>query len=83
MVRKSSVEDGGESANDAARVRVVFAGARDPLSSLLNADLTRNMVVPEGPGRHNRYRAMLMRLTRLGRMWFTELAMPWSLGGKQ
>ena len=51
MLRKFTLEDGGDSANAAARVGVVFAGAHDPLSSsLLDVNLTRNMVVPEGHG---------------------------------
>jgi hypothetical protein len=55
MFRKPSVENGGDSANDAARVRIVFAGAHDPLSGLLDVDLTRNMAIPEGHGWHDRY----------------------------
>jgi hypothetical protein len=60
MIRKRSMEDGGDSPNDAARVRVVLAGAPDPFSSLLDVDLTRNMVVPEGHAWHDRYRVMLI-----------------------
>ena len=48
MFRKLSLDDGGDSANDAARVRVVFVGARDPFSGIiLDVDLTRNVMVPE------------------------------------
>ena len=47
MVRKLSIVDGGDSANGAARVPVVLAGARDPLSVALDVHLTRNLVVPE------------------------------------
>ena len=47
MVRKPSIVDGGDSANGAARVPVVLAGARDPLSVALDVHLTRNLVVPE------------------------------------
>lgn len=46
MFRKISLEDGGDSANDAARVRVVFAGALGPFSGILDVDLARNMAVP-------------------------------------
>ena len=56
MVRKLGLEDGGDSANDAARVRVVFAGARDPFSGFLYVDLTQNIVIPECDGGHDRYR---------------------------
>jgi len=44
MVRKSSLEDVGDSANDAARVRVVLTGARDPFSSsFLDVDLAEKV----------------------------------------
>jgi len=60
MVRKFSMEDGGDSTNDAAIVRVVLAGARDPFSILLDVDLAHNMVVPESHGGHDRYWVMLV-----------------------
>ena len=60
MVRKLRLEDAGDCANDAARVRVVFAGARDPLSSFLDMDLARNMVIRGGLGWQDRYRVMLV-----------------------
>ena len=60
MVRKRSLEDGGDSANDAARARVVFVGTHNPLSGLLDVDLTRNMTEPDGHGWHDRYRVMLI-----------------------
>lgn len=61
MVRKIGLEDVGDSANDAARVRVVLTGARDPFfSSFLDVDLAENMVVPEGLGWHDRYRVMFV-----------------------
>jgi len=60
MLRKISLEDDGDSANDAARVRIVFAGASDPFSGFLDVDLARNMVVPECDGGHDRYKVMLV-----------------------
>jgi hypothetical protein len=60
MVRKFSLEDGGDSANDAATVLVVFTGAPGPFSSILDVDLARHMVVPEGLGWHDRYRVLLV-----------------------
>lgn len=60
MVRKSSLEDGGDSANDAPRVRVVLAGARDPFSGFLDVDLAQNMVEPVELAWHDRYRVMLV-----------------------
>lgn len=47
MVRKRRIVDGGDSANAAARVPVVFAGARDPCSGSLDVDLTYDLVVTE------------------------------------
>jgi len=61
MVRKLSAEDGGDSANDAARIWVILAGARDPSSGIiLDVDLARNMVVPEPHAWHDRYRVLLV-----------------------
>jgi hypothetical protein len=39
MVRKFSLENGGDSANDAARVLIIFPEARNPFSSHLDVDL--------------------------------------------
>src|SRR6266852_7740826 len=60
MVRKFSLENGGDSANDAARVLIILPGALNPFSSLLDVDLAQNMVVPEKPGWQDRYRVMLI-----------------------
>jgi hypothetical protein len=60
MLRKLRLEDGGDSANDAARVPVVFAGARDPFSGFLYVDLAQNIVVPECEAGYDRYRVMLV-----------------------
>jgi len=61
MVRKLGLEDGGDSANDAPRVRVVLAGAPDPFSGFfLDVDLARNMVVASELGWHDRYGVMLV-----------------------
>jgi hypothetical protein len=56
MVRKRSLIDVAESANDAAEVRVVLACASDPFSVHLDVDLTPTMVVPERHARHDRHR---------------------------
>ena len=61
MVRKFTIEYGGDSANDAARILVVYAGACDPFSvSFLDVDLAQNMVVPEAHGWHGWYRVKLV-----------------------
>ena len=57
MVRKITIAYGRDSANDAARIRVVSAGACDPFSAdFLDVDLAQNMVVPEAHCWHGRYR---------------------------
>jgi hypothetical protein len=59
MVRKRSVTDGCDSANAAAGVRVVLAGARDPFSGLiLNVDLATGMVVPATQAGHDGHRVL-------------------------
>ena len=60
MIRKLSPEDGVDSANDAARVLVVLAGACDPFSVILDVGLAHNVLVPEELGWHGRYRVMLV-----------------------
>lgn len=61
MFRKITIEYRGDSANDAARIRVVYAGTCDPCSaSFLDVDLAQNMVEPEGHGWHGRYRVLLV-----------------------
>jgi hypothetical protein len=60
MVRKLSLDEGRDSANDAARVRVVFARALNPFSGFLDVDLAQDIVVPECDGGHDRYRVMLV-----------------------
>ena len=56
MVRKRSVIDAADSANDAAWVRVILARACDPFSALLDVDLAPTMVVPERHARHDWHR---------------------------
>ena len=58
MLRKISPPGAGGRANHAARVRIVFAGARSPFSGILDVDLARNMVVSEYGGRQDRYKVM-------------------------
>lgn len=61
MVRKLSVIDGGDSANDATGVRVILAGASDPLIGvLLDVDLAPSAVVPEIHAWHDRHRVPLV-----------------------
>lgn len=61
MVRKRSVTDGGDSASAAAGIRVVLAGAQDPISGLvLNVDLATGLVVPAIDAGHDRHRVFLV-----------------------
>ena len=59
MVRKIGIVQGGDSASDAARVRVVVAGAGDPFSVIvLDVDLTGDAVEPECEGGRDRIRVI-------------------------
>ena len=60
MVRKFSLENGGDSTNAAESVLIILPGARNPFAGLLDVDLARNMVVPEGLCWHDRYWVFLV-----------------------
>jgi hypothetical protein len=60
MVVKRSLENGGDSANNAERVLIILPGALNPFSSLFDVDLSQNMVVPHRHGRQDRNRVMLI-----------------------